>query len=186
MAELFYVIGASGVGKDSLLDYARQHLAMDDKVVFAHRYITRDANAGFENHISLSQQAFQQRLELGCFTMHWESHGFSYGIGVEIKQWLAMGANVVLNGSRAYLEQASRDYPELIPVLITVEPDVLRSRLQKRGRETDAEIDQRLQRAQAFDKLQHPRLIVINNDDDISVAGNALLRLIRRKAMSCS
>ncbi|GAB4289940.1 MAG: phosphonate metabolism protein/1,5-bisphosphokinase (PRPP-forming) PhnN [Methylophaga sp.] len=185
MAELFYVIGASGVGKDSLLNYAREHLSMDDKVVFAHRYITRAADAGNENHVALSEPEFQRRLQQGCFAMNWDSHGYRYGIGVEIEQWLALGLNVVINGSRAYLQQASRDYPELIPVLVRVGQTLLRERLQQRGRESAEEIERRLQRAQALDKLQHPRMLVINNEGDLGDAGKALVQLISRKVSSC-
>ena len=45
-ARLFYLVGASGSGKDSLLGYARGKLAGAPDVLFAHRYITRPADAG--------------------------------------------------------------------------------------------------------------------------------------------
>jgi ribose 1,5-bisphosphokinase len=186
MAELFYVMGASGVGKDSLLDYARQHLAKDDALVFAHRYITRPANAGNENHIALSEHDFQRRLNQGCFAMNWDSHGLRYGIGIDINQWLAKGLNVVMNGSRAYLQQAFWTYPELKPVLIHVDQATLRQRLEARGRESAAEIEQRLERARLLDDLQHPNLIVINNDGDLSVAGDKLIMILTGKKRTCA
>jgi ribose 1,5-bisphosphokinase len=46
VARLFYVIGASGAGKDTLLRYARVRVGGSGGVVFAHRYITRPAAAG--------------------------------------------------------------------------------------------------------------------------------------------
>ncbi len=49
-ARLIYVMGASGSGKDSLMRYAREKLAKHSNIVFAHRYITRPADAGGENH----------------------------------------------------------------------------------------------------------------------------------------
>ncbi len=51
---LFYVVGASGAGKDSLIEYARNALGSRDAVVFAHRYITRPPTARGENHVALS------------------------------------------------------------------------------------------------------------------------------------
>ncbi len=48
MAKLFYVIGPSGAGKDSVLDYARQHATASLPASFAHRYITRVAESGNE------------------------------------------------------------------------------------------------------------------------------------------
>ncbi len=180
-ANLFYIIGASGVGKDSLLDYAREHLSKDDPLVFAHRYITRPADAGNENHIAVSDDEFQRRLDLGCFTMNWDSHGLRYGIDIGINQWLAKGLNVAMNGSRAYLHRASRHYHELRPVLIRVDQTILRQRLEARGRESAEEIEKRLERARSLDDLQHPKLIVINNDGELADAGEKLMQILTGK-----
>lgn len=45
-ARAVYVVGPSGSGKDRLLRYARERLADEPGLVFAHRYITRPADAG--------------------------------------------------------------------------------------------------------------------------------------------
>jgi len=178
MAKLFYVIGASGVGKDSLLDYARENIPKNSDLVFSHRYITRVADAGNENHVALSEKEFQRRLDMGCFAMNWDSHDLHYGIGIGINQWLAKGLNVAMNGSRAYLARASQKYHELHPVLIRVDQDILRKRLEDRGRETAEDIDKRLERARALDDLQHSKLIVINNDGDLHQAGEKLIDVL--------
>lgn len=104
MAEgkLFYVIGPSDSGKDSLLRYARARLGPVSRVVFAHRYITRPVDVNGENHVALT------KAEFGLLAMHWRSHGHRYGIGREIDLWLAKGCQVVVNGSREYLPQARR------------------------------------------------------------------------------
>jgi len=178
MAKLFYIIGASGVGKDSLLDYARENLSENANAVFVHRYITRSADAGNENHVALSDSEFQSRVEQGCFAMDWNSHGYRYGIGIEVNQWLAKGLNVVMNGSRGYLEKALNSYPELQPVLIRVPQSILKQRLESRGRETSVEIEKRLERAKELDNIDASRLVVINNDGDLAQAGKELIRLI--------
>src|SRR5262249_28398182 len=118
---LVYVIGPSGVGKDSIMALARP--ACDPHgVAFAHRYITRPPQPGDENHIALSEAEFAARLRAGCFALAWRSHGLGYGIGREIDLWRASGALVVVNGSRAYLDEAAARYPELVPVLVTADP----------------------------------------------------------------
>ncbi len=61
MAQLFYIIGASGVGKDSLMNYARQRINGSLPIVFAHRYITRAAKEGNENHVYVSPEEFRSR-----------------------------------------------------------------------------------------------------------------------------
>lgn len=178
MGTLFYVVGASGVGKDSLLAYARQHAGGRFPLLFAHRYITRPASAGGENHVAVSPGEFAQMRELGLFALDWESHGHSYGLGIEIDRWLECGANVVMNGSRGYLPEAGRRYPGLCVVLIEAAPEVLRARLESRGRESAAEISARLQRATEF-TVDHPRVVRIRNDGALAEAGARLLQTLR-------
>lgn len=165
------------------MSYARKSLAQSSNVVFAHRYITRPHDAGGENHVALSEAEFDSRLAKKLFPLHWNSHGMSYGIGCEINQWLAKGLTVIMNGSRAYLTHASRNYPELIPVLIEVSPEVLRTRLNARGRENDSEIESRLVRALEFKNLYHPKLLTFSNDENLAETGPAFTALISSQAM---
>ena len=97
---LIYVIGPSGCGKDSIMLYARKHCP-GSEAAFAHRYITRPADAGGENHVALLPDEYRARLDLGLFALAWDSHGNRYGVGLEIDAWLEAGLNVVVNGSRA-------------------------------------------------------------------------------------
>lgn len=176
---LFYVVGPSGAGKDSLMGYARarsQDLGRS-VVFFAHRYITRPAEAGGENHVAVSRAEFARMRELGLFALDWESHGHAYGIGREIELWLARGASVVMNGSRGHLPEAARSFPDLCVVSIEVSPHVLRSRLEARGRESARDIDARLARAGEYAVI-HPRLARIRNDGELAEAGDRLLRVL--------
>ena len=59
MGKLIWLMGPSGSGKDSLL--AELRLREQTQLLVAHRYITRDASAGSENHIALSEQEFFTR-----------------------------------------------------------------------------------------------------------------------------
>lgn len=59
MGKLIWLMGPSGSGKDSLLAELRQQEPA--QLLVAHRYITRAANAGNENHIALSEQNFYPR-----------------------------------------------------------------------------------------------------------------------------
>jgi len=173
---LVYVIGPSGVGKDSIMAIARA--ACDPgAVAFAHRYITRPPQPGDENHIALSEPEFAARHRAGWFALAWRSHGLSYGIGREIDSWLVSGVLVVMNGSRAYLDEAAARYPDLVPVLVTADPEVLRARLQARQRESAADIDARL-RAGAATPVSHPRLKTIDNSGTLAASGEAFMRLL--------
>jgi ribose 1,5-bisphosphokinase len=178
MGTLFYVVGASGAGKDSLMAYARAGLGGSAPVFFAHRYITRPADAGGENHVALSHAEFAQRELLDLFALSWESHGLCYGLGREVELWLNLGANVVMNGSRGFLPEAARRFPGLCVVLIEVSPAVLRGRLVARGRESAVEIEARLARAGEF-AVEHPCLVRIRNDGALAEAGDRLVAVLR-------
>jgi len=186
-ARLIYVVGASGSGKDSLMRYARERLAGDPAVLFAHRYITRPADAGGENHVALSAREFAARDAARLFALRWDSHGHAYGIGIEINQWLAKGVSVVVNGSREYLVETGRRYPELLPVWIEVSPEVLRARLAQRGREDEAAIAARLARHREMPAMQRDG-VVIGNDGLLADAGEALVTTIagRMKPRRCA
>src|SRR5262245_39569257 len=100
MGTLFYVVGASGAGKDSLMNYARERLGAGEPGCVAHRYFTRRAGASGEKHVAVTRAEFAQMKALDLFALDWESHGHCYGLGREIEVWLNRGAHVVMNGSR--------------------------------------------------------------------------------------
>jgi ribose 1,5-bisphosphokinase len=178
---LFYLMGPSGSGKDSLIQYVRARVG-DAPVRFARRYVTRPAGAGGEPHIAISPAGLARLREEGALALHWHANGLEYGIGIEIEDWLRAGLDVVVNGSRAYLDEAAGRYPELCPVLIDVAEEVLAERLIQRGRETPAEIHARIARARALPPPGHPALVLIRNDDNLTEAGDALLDLLVHRA----
>ena len=160
---------------------AREQLAGNPAILFARRYITRPQDAAGENHIALSEAEFDARLAAGLFVMHWRSHGLRYGIGQEISSWLAQGCNVVMNGSREYLAQARQRFPELVAVMISVSPEVLAERLHRRGRESERQIAERLERAALFNPLataDDMPLQEIQNDYDLAAAAAQLITLV--------
>ncbi|MCQ4255749.1 phosphonate metabolism protein/1,5-bisphosphokinase (PRPP-forming) PhnN [Stutzerimonas stutzeri] len=146
---LIYLIGPSGAGKDSLLDAARPALA-ERHVRVARRVITRSAEATGEAAQPVTPTEFERLEAQHAFALSWRANGLAYGIPAQIDEWLAAGEHVLVNGSRGYLPQARERYPNLLAVLLSVEQDVLRQRLQARGRETDEQIDSRLARNALF------------------------------------
>jgi len=178
-SRLIYVMGPSGCGKDSLLGYARERI-VNKPVVFAHRYITRPAMAGGENHVALSPREFASRSRAGLFAMDWESHGNRYGIGIEIEGWMAKGMIVIMNGSRGYLDEARRRYPDLLQVFICVDKKILAQRLRARGRENEQEIQARLRRLQETGPPDKDAVLV-NNNGSLDLAGKELLRVVEEQ-----
>ncbi|WP_322011452.1 phosphonate metabolism protein/1,5-bisphosphokinase (PRPP-forming) PhnN [Paraburkholderia sp. J12] len=179
---LIYVMGPSGAGKDSLLGFARARLAAEG-VVFAHRYITR-LESGGENHIALTEPEFEARSRSGLFALQWGSHALRYGVGVEIDQWLALGCTVVVNGSRAYVGEALARYPQMALVHVEAVHSVLAARLASRGRETPAQIAERLARQAPFEVPAAASITRIDNSGRLEDAGEAFVEVVRRVAAS--
>ena len=146
---LIYLMGPSGAGKDSLIDASREPLRrLGCDVV--RRVITRSAESLGEDALGVSQAEFERLGQQGGFALHWRANGLDYGIPVQIDEWLALGRNVLVNGSREHLVEARRRYPTLLPILLTVKSEVLRHRLVRRGRENAEEIEARLRRNDLF------------------------------------
>lgn len=176
---LFYLMGPSGAGKDSLLAACRDQRVSGHRLRAAPRYITRHADSGGEDHIALTPRAFRQQLDNGRFALHWHANDRSYGIGVEVDQWLADGDMVLVNGSRAYLDEAwSRYGDQMVPVLICVEPEHQRQRLLRRGRETTVEIDARIERSRQLQAGLGRRFASIHNNSTLDHAAEQLLTVI--------
>ena len=176
MAKLFYVMGASGTGKDSVMNCAKSMLDGTHQVAFAHRYITRIPDTT-ENHIYLTPKEFKLREENRFFSLHWESHGNFYGIGREINYWMSQGFSVVVNGSRAYLPVAIKKYKDLSPILIETNPEILLKRLTDRGREDLAEIELRIKRNETFN-ISERDIIRIANNGPLNEAAHEFIRVI--------
>lgn len=146
---LVYVMGASGVGKDSLLRAARRR---HPQWPVAHRYITRKSEAS-EDCVSLSREEFTWRRQAGLFCLDWQAHGLDYALGIEVEAWLERGMTVLVNGSRHALARAEARFSrQLRPVLVSARPEVLYERLMSRGRENPTEIEARLARHRRLDQ----------------------------------
>jgi ribose 1,5-bisphosphokinase len=176
---LFYIMGASGAGKDTLLQGCQDRAVSEGGPIVARRYITRQPDGGTENHLWLSPAEFEQRVTRGDFAMHWAANGHCYGIGREIDQWLADGQIVMVNGSRSYLNEAAARYGNtLTPLLIRVDPARLKERLVMRGRESMTEIEARLQRANQLEQQLPTGCLVIENNGPVADAVSNLLEAI--------
>ncbi len=137
---LVLVAGPSGAGKDTVLAYARGHLAAYGHVVFPRRVVTRPPGPG-EDYESVTETEFAARR----FALSWAAHGLRYGIPEEIEADLAQGRIVIANVSRAVISEARERYHCKV-IEITAPAEVLARRLAARGRESEADIAARLAR----------------------------------------
>ena len=175
---LIFLMGPSGSGKDSILEASREQLAAAG-VEIARRVITRSSEARGEAAHGVTPQQFAALLAQGAFAMHWQANGLDYGIAVKVDAWLQAGRPVLVNGSRAYLAEARARYPDLLAVLVEVSPEVLRERLLARGRETAAQIEQRLARNARLQHTSDPTVHVLDNSNRLETAVAGLFTLLR-------
>lgn len=173
------VVGPSGAGKDTVLNAARKILSADPRYYFTRRFITRATNDGNEDHISLDAETFAQLVSKGHFSLHWQAHGHSYGLPLEVDQRVNTGGVIIGNISRRVLEEARKRYSSFHVLMITAKPAVLAERLALRGRETRKQIEMRLAREVPID----PRLgnvVTIDNSGDIQHAKDEFIAELKR------
>lgn len=167
------VVGASGVGKDAVLGWAREHASSATR--FVRRSITRPAGPG-EDHDPIAADAFAAARDTGRFAAHWEAHGLAYGIPISADDDVRAGRVAVANVSRGVLDALATRYARLVVVEITVSDEVRIERLERRGRETAEGIAGRLART---DPAPGHRVdVAIENDGPLADAGMRLLAVV--------
>jgi ribose 1,5-bisphosphokinase len=171
------VVGPSGAGKDTLMSLAARHFAGRANVHFVRRVITRDVDAGGEDHQSVSEAEFECLDRAGAFAVSWGAHGLNYGIPAEVDRYLAEGRIVIANGSRSALDRFEAAFERVKVVNVTARADVLAERLEARGRETREEIVKRLARGSLTVKGDHD-VTDIDNSGALEIAGGKLIALI--------
>ncbi|MDK1389486.1 phosphonate metabolism protein/1,5-bisphosphokinase (PRPP-forming) PhnN [Sinorhizobium sp. 8-89] len=177
---LILVVGPSGAGKDTLIDYALSRLRSDRRVHFVRRVISRPTAVG-EDHEPVDDDEFQRRVREGAFALHWQAHGLSYGIPTDIDEWLHRGDVVVANGSRAILSAARERYPQLLVVNVTAPMEVLAKRLVERGRENLKSIRERLVRSEQ-QSVEGDDVLHIGNSGPPEIAGECLIAALIAQA----
>ena len=170
------VVGPSGAGKDTLMSRAAVHPALDPRVRFVRRTVTRTALVASEDHDSLDAAGFVRAEAEGAFSLVWAAHGLRYGLPRSIHGDLARGAVAVANLSRRSLAEAARIFGALHIVEVTARPDILLARLSARGRETGATVLDRVGRTVPVVPPPGAGLLRIDNSGDVAAATDGLVR----------
>lgn len=174
---LIVVVGPSGSGKDTLLDWLRANAGRDGRIVFARRTITRPAESGGEDHIAVDDAEFLKLEAEGAFAVTWQAHGLRYGLPARCLRQVREGHVVLVNGSRHALPAIAAAFDELHVIRLTVEPGELARRLLARGRETRDEIAARLTRPETA-LPDGVSVTEIDNSGPVEEAGRAVMRII--------
>ncbi len=179
---LIYVIGPSGAGKDSLLNGLRQDFAdmtQPPPFYFAQRTITRNHDQSNEDHEAVDASNFVLLNNSNAFALNWFANGLHYGVRHKELAPMSEGTWVIVNGSRAYLQEAKLTFPGLTVLHITAPIDVLRARLLSRGRENRQAIEDRLSRSQSF--VPEPQDMCISNCGSLAESLAMLKNLLQNR-----
>ncbi len=175
---LVLVVGPSGAGKDTLLRLAQAACVDDRDIVFPRRVVTRESSEA-EDNIAMSQDEFRRAREHGDFAVHWEAHGHSYALPLEINDDILAGRAVVANVSRTVIGALRQAYANVVVVAIIAPPDVLAQRLAARARHSDGNIADRL--ARSVDDASANADVTILNAGSADYHSRQLVRVIRNE-----
>lgn len=179
---MIYIIGPSGAGKDSLLNGLRHDIAGMSKpppLYFAQRTITRSRHQSNEDHEAVDASNFESLLQSNAFALTWFANDLHYGVRHKELAPMSEGTWVMVNGSRAYLEEAKLRFPGLTVLHITAPIEVLRSRLLLRGRENEQAIEARLNRSQSF--VLEPQDLCVSNGASLADSQAMLKNILQQR-----
>lgn len=169
------VVGPSGSGKDSIIDYTHAELEEHNGIIFPRRHITRAAGPG-EDHEPVSEEDFVAAECRGEYALTWHAHGVIYGIPVDVFDTVEAGGVVVANVSRGVLENLPSLFSNVRVVRVTVSDDVRRARIVSRGREGTRATAARISRP---DPAPHHVIdLEIVNDGTLEEAGKVLVNFL--------
>jgi len=146
---------------------------------FAQRTITRSHHQTNENHEAIDESSFQSLLQSNAFALNWFANGLHYGVRHTQLAPMSEGTWVMVNGSRAYLEEAKLRFPGLTVLHITAPIEVLRARLLARGRENEKDIKARLSRSQSL--VLGPQDLCVSNGGSLAESLTLLKYLLQQR-----
>jgi guanylate kinase len=180
VAKVFVITGPSGVGKGTLIGELLRRLPGLELSVSATTREPREGEADGRDYHFLDREEFDRRAREGEFLEHATYSGNRYGtLRSEVDRRLDAGHSVVLEIEVQGARQVRAAMPESVQVFIAPpSPGALRLRLEGRGTDSTADIDERLRTAElelaAQEEFQH---VVVN--DEVQHAAACLEGIVR-------
>ncbi len=176
---VFILSAPSGAGKTTLCKAVREYFP---DMLYSVSHTTRAPRPGEvdgADYFFIDTDEFKKNIHKHKWAEWAEVHGNFYGTSTEfIYRNLAAGKDILLDIDVQGTIQILRQYPDCITIFIMPPSlDVLKSRLESRGTDSEAIIQQRLENAATeMEKKSLYRHIIVN--DDLSEAVARILSLI--------
>lgn len=169
MKNIILIVGASGVGKDTLLKSIKNKIDAN----FTERYITREPDNNESNYY-LDKDAFKILIKENFFVSTWKAHDNKYGIA---HSHIKKGLNII-SISRGAIKDFEDCFKNVVTINITIPKKQLLKRLKQRGRESDEQIQKRINRS--YSEIQAKNLINFDNSKSIKESSSDFLELIQK------
>ncbi|WP_170175840.1 hypothetical protein [Sulfurimonas crateris] len=168
MVKIVLIVGASGVGKDTLL----KSIQNDIKANFVTRYITRIPDNNESNHY-IGKDDFLYLIKSDFFISSWEAHGNIYGIS---KLSIKDGLNII-SISREAIKDFENTFEDVATIEIGIPKQMLYERLKSRDRENEEAIKKRIQRSEQ--KIKAKNHTYFDNSKPLEESKSTFLELLR-------
>jgi guanylate kinase len=170
---LYVIVAPSGAGKTSLV---RNLLDRHGALALSVSYTTRDPREGEVDGVDyffVSREQFEQRQSEGEFIESALVHGNYYGTsGQWISERISAGDDILLEIDWQGAVQVKEQFPDAVGIFIAPPSiDELRTRLKRRGTDSEEVIERRLKAATEELRQAHRFEYVIINQDFASAAG---------------
>ena len=168
MKKIILIVGASGVGKDTLLRKSKSKIEAN----FITRYITRVSDKN-EANFYVDKDAFELLDKNDFFISTWEAHQNNYAIA---KNQIKDGLNII-SISRNAIKDFERIFDNVITLEISLPKEMLYERLKNRNRESEDEIMKRINRN--YDSIEAKHYIKFINAQSIELSIKSFIKLIK-------
>ncbi|MFX1506790.1 MAG: hypothetical protein ACFFDC_11870 [Promethearchaeota archaeon] len=177
---LFFVVGRSGSGKDTIMRKVVNILLLEDiPARILQRHITRQPDKT-EVSLYVSEEEFLQKKSQKEYAFSWFVYDNWYGCPQKpLEQYLRRGEIILVNVSRSILYDAKEKYPRSKIILIVVPDEVAETRIKNRGREDSNHLADRFNRMHKKINMPFPDK-VIQNEGDLEIAVQELSDYLRK------
>ncbi len=176
--KIFFLVGNSGSGKDSLIGYVLEHWPTDRKPLYVPtRVITRPPSPETEKYESITPEEFQELKARDEFTFWWKSYELHYGVRRIILDKVRQGSPVLINVSRQIIAEARTRFENLRVIFVRVPLEITMQRVKDRGREESADLEKRIERARKYQEMPGADYLV-ENAGKLEDAGRNLLEYL--------
>ncbi len=187
---VFVLSAPSGAGKSTL---AKRLVAQISDLIFSVSYTTRSPREGEKNgqeYFFLEAAAFDQMVSQGGFVEWVKVYGNCYGTGKEwIQEKLDAGVDILLDIETIGAKNVRREIPDAVMIfLLPPNTEALSNRLRGRGKDSESQIQLRLQYARhEMEEFEHYDYLIVNDDMELAyrqLESVVLATRCRRERMS--